>query len=329
MVKDTLLSQSKGCMKLLQFALFVFFLSTTNTYAQQLPIFTQYREYNSAINPAAINSGYFNFDQNGVVGISHRSQWSDIATAPKTTVVHGSYLTESFSGVNLLMGGNLMHDQVGPTSFTGLSGRIAGVVSGDPEYGGFSLGLSFGAVQYSIRATELRAKDPDDINLVQNLTQIYPDIGVGIFAYQNIGDSDYIYGGISIPQVVGLDFSFMDDAGTEFTTERLQHYYAQVGFIKTFWNDSFIEPTAWVKYVPNTPINVDINIRYQFAEALWIGAGGSTSKTAHLEGGVLLGDNVGYETNIQIGYGYDYSFNSQGPFLGGTHEFNLAYYFSR
>ncbi|MEL6718885.1 MAG: type IX secretion system membrane protein PorP/SprF, partial [Bacteroidota bacterium] len=59
------------------------------------------------------------------------------------------------------------------------------------------------------------------------------------------------------------------------------------------------------------------------------GAGGSTSKSAHLETGVFLGDNLGYESNLQIGYGYDYSFQNHGPFVGGSHEINLAYYFSR
>ncbi|MEM9884730.1 MAG: PorP/SprF family type IX secretion system membrane protein [Bacteroidota bacterium] len=329
MVKDTLLSQFKSGIKAFQFALLVFVLSATNTHAQQLPIFTQYREHNSLLNPAAINSGYFNFEQNGVFGISHRSQWTDIPTAPKTTVLHGSYMTDDLSGINVLFGGNLINDQVGPTAFTGLNARFAGIISGDPAYNGISLGLSAGAVQYRVKADELRARDQNDISLAQNVAQIYPDVGIGIFAYQSFGRNDYVYGGVSVPQVIGLDLSFQDDNGREFTTKRIQHYYAQIGLIKTFRNESFLEPSVWVKYVQNSPVNVDFNVRYQFVEALWIGAGASTSKTAHLEGGVLLGDNVGYESNVQIGYGYDYSFSSQGPFLGGTHEFNLAYYFSR
>lgn len=333
MIKDTLLSQSKRYMSTLRFGfLLLAIFSGSLLQAQQVPLFTQYREHASAINPAAVSSNYMAFGQNGVVGFSYRSQWMDIPNAPKTTVVHGSYFIDDLSGVNFILGGQLLNDQIGPQGFTGLYARAAGVISDDPEYGGISIGLAAGMVQYAVKANELRARDLTDILVTQNQSQFYPDVSIGIFAYQQLGgalDGDYVYGGFSVPQVFGLDFSVTGDDGQEFLTKRTQHFYAQAGWIKYFWNDSFIEPSVWVKYVPNAPVNVDFNLRYQFAGALWIGAGGSTAKTAHLEGGVFLGDNLGYESNLQIGYGYDYSFQSFGPFVGGSHEINLAYYFAR
>ncbi|MEM8527411.1 MAG: PorP/SprF family type IX secretion system membrane protein [Bacteroidota bacterium] len=312
--------------------LLIAIFSASFVQAQQLPLFTQYREHASAINPASISSNYMAFDQNGVFGFSYRSQWMDIPNSPKTTVLHGSYFLDDQSGVNFLLGGNLLNDQTGPTGFTGFYARAAGVISSDPAYGGISIGLTAGMVQYSVKAAELRAKQPGDIRLTQNQSQMYPDVGVGIFAYQQLSgalDGDFVYGGFSVPQVFGIDFSVLGDDGEEFLTKRTQHFYAQAGWIKYFWNDSFLEPSVWVKYVPGAPISVDVNLRYQFAGALWIGAGGSTAKAAHLEGGVFLGDNLGYESNLQIGYGYDYFFQAFGPFTGGSHEINLAYYFSR
>jgi type IX secretion system PorP/SprF family membrane protein len=299
--------------------------------AQQLPLFTQYREYGSAINPAVVNSGYLNFGQQGTLGLSYRSQWAGIANAPRTTVLHGSYFVDDLSTLNWIFGGHLMNDEVGPTAFTSLKGRVAAVISGDPSYSGISIGLSAGGLQYRVKAAEFRARDSDDISLAQNQAQFYPDLGFGIFAYQSFGrgDDNFYYGGVSIPQLFGVDFTFVNDNGNELALERAMHVYAQAGMIVQFWNESFIEPSAWVKYVAGAPINVDLNVRYQFAGGLFIGAGGSTAKTAHLEGGVLLGDNIGYEKNLQIGYGYDYSFSSQGPFIGNTHELNIAYYFSR
>jgi hypothetical protein len=44
---------------------------------------------------------------------------------------------------------------------------------------------------------------------------------------------------------------------------------------------------------------------------------------------VLLGENLGLERTIKIGYGYGYSFNSIGPPTGNTHELNLSLSFFR
>lgn len=332
MVKDTLQSQFK--LRMLIFRM-LFLFSTLHTFsflqAQQLPLFTQYREYSSSINPAAVSSGYLNFGQQGVVGLSYRSQWTDIASAPRTTVLHGSYFIDDLSGVNWILGGHVMNDQIGPTGFTSLNARVAAVISGDPAYGGISIGLNAGTKQFRINAGELRARDRDDITLAQNQSQFYPEVGIGVFAYKSFGrgDEDYIYGGFSVPQIPISQYTFTDDNGRELGIKQNLHTYAQFGLIKTFFDDSFIEPSVWVKYAPNVDLHIDANVRYQFAGGLWIGAGGSSAQTVHLEGGVLLGDNMSFENNLQIGYGYDYTFNSAGPFLGNVHELNLAYYFTR
>lgn len=332
MVKDTLQSQFRLRMPIIRI---VFLCSTLHItsflQAQQLPLFTQYREYSSSINPAAVSSNYLNFGQQGVVGLSHRSQWIDMANAPRTTVLHGSYFVDDLSGINWILGGHLMNDQVGPTGFTSLNARVAGVISGDPAYGGISIGLNAGVKQFRIDAGELRARDRDDITLMNNPTQMSPEVGIGIFAYKSFGrgDEDFFYGGVSVPQIPISQYSFTDDEGRELGIQQALHAYAQFGLIKTFFDDSFIEPSVWVKYAQNTDVHLDANIRYQFAGGLWIGTGGSTAQTVHLEAGVLLGDNVSFENNLQIGYGFDHSFNSVGPFLGSTHELNLAYYFTR
>lgn len=336
MYKDSILSQFNTfelSMTMSKCITVVAFLMATNSiFAQQLPLFTQYREYNSALNPAAVNSNYMTFEQQGSFGLSYRVQWRDIATAPRTAVLKGEYLFDDMGGVNLLVGGHVLNDQTGPTSFTGAYGRIAGVISDDPAFGGISIGLTAGMVQYSIDMNEIRLRDQEDF-LSQDQNQMYPDVGFGIFAYRMLDgnnlDGDFIYGGVSVPQVLGLDLSLANGAGEDFSLKRLQHIYAQVGYIKYLRDDSFLEPSVWVKYVQNAPVNVDVNLRYQFVSGLWIGAGGSTAKTSHVEAGVLLGDVEGFGNMLEIGYGFDYSFTSFGPFANGSHEINVSYNFGR
>jgi type IX secretion system PorP/SprF family membrane protein len=296
--------------------------------AQQLPLFTQYRENTGVINPAAVPYSYMLYEHNISAGVSYRAQWTGLASAPRTQTLRGEYMSVDYEPVNILAGGALMNDQTGPTGFTGLYGRIAGIVSGDPYYGGISVGLSFGAVQYRVRVPDLILRDAGDIEATDNRQQIFPDVGAGVYAYQRILDGpfedDIVYGGVSVPQALGLDLEFQDENGG-FNTQRVQHFYGHIGFYKFLYDDSFLEPSVWVKYAPDAPVNVDVNLRYQMAFNVWVGAGYSTAGTVNLETGLAVGDGSGYGGNFRIGYGFGHSFTSFGPFVGTTHEINLAY----
>ena len=293
--------------------------------AQQLSLFTQYRENIGIINPAAVESDFLAFGQNITFGASYRAQWVGLDNAPSTQTVRGSYLYADGSGVALMAGGHLMNDQTGPTGFTGVYGRVAGIVTSDPAEGGFVVGLSAGAVNFRINASEIRLRDQGDLLGSTDQSQFFPDVGVGLYFYRLVGrNDDYFYAGASVPQVFGLDLTIQNDAG-EYVTQRVQHFYGMLGFYKFFDNDSFLEPSAWVKYTQGAPVNVDFNLRYYLPVNFWIGAGGSTSGMVHLETGIVLGDTAGFDSTFKIGYGFGYSFSSFGPTAGTTHEINLAY----
>ncbi len=296
--------------------------------AQQLSLFSQYRENQTIINPAAVGSDFLAFENNMSFGATHRAQWQGIKNSPVTSTLRGDLLFDNGSAVNLLAGGYLINDQTGPTGFTGLYGRIGGLLTDDPYYGGISIGLSFGAVQYRVNASEISLRDDGDILGTQDQNKLYPDVGVGVFAYTLLDggffDDDYLYGGISVPQVVGLDLTYKTENG-EFLTQRVQHFYGMLGLYKFLRDEGFLEPSVWIKYTPNAPVNLDFNLRYQMAQNFWIGAGGATSNTLHLEAGFLLGENLGFGNTLKVGYGFDYSFSSFGPYTGGSHEINISY----
>jgi type IX secretion system PorP/SprF family membrane protein len=290
-------------------------------HAQQIPLFTQYREAHGAINPASINQDFFTNHHTKSFGVSYRQQWTELKNPPTTQILRGEYFAANQQGVALLTGGYLMNDQTGPTGFTGLYGRIGGVITSDADYSGLSIALSAGAVQYRIKTTDLKLRDPNDIQAQQDRMQIYPDVGMGVFYYQKLNgnfDDDYIYGGLSIPQVLGLDLNFPNGNGT-FSTKRIQHYYANVGWYHIM-GESMFEPSAWIRYVPGVPISIDLNARYQMGANFWLGAGTSLSGNIHLETGIKLGS----ESAFKVGYGFDYSTQAFGAYVGGSHEINLS-----
>ncbi len=300
--------------------------------AQQLTLFTQYRENATLINPAAMETDFLAFGNNLTVGLHYRKQWAGLSGSPETQSIRFSYINDEWSGATLTAGAYLMNDLTGPTGFTGFYGRIGAVISPDPSYSGLSIAISGGMVQYRVDASEIRLREGNDVVGTMDQSQLHPDVGVGIFFYNTItkrnrNRDDIFYAGVSIPQLLGLDLTFTDEATGDFFVQRARHYYGSVGILKYFYNDSYLEPSVWVKYVEGAPINVDLNLRYQLPNALWVGTGISSAKNFHFETGLALGENVGLLNTLRLGYGFDYSFSSFGPSAGSTHEFQVAFSF--
>lgn len=300
--------------------------------AQQLSLFTQYREQSGIINPAALNSDYFIYEHNVAFGGSYRRQWVGLENAPTTQTLHGQYMYAERGSLGWIGGAYLINDQTGPTGFTGAYGRLAGIITDDPYYGGISFGLSFGAVQYRVNTQEIRLREANDILTADDQAKIFPDFGLGAYFYRQLDgggwlDGSHVYTGVSIPQVFGLNLDFRDETG-DFSVQRVRHFYGQIGMLNYFDNDSFLELSAWIKYVPNAPVNVDFNLRYQMQSNFWLGTGLSTAGNYHLEFGYVAQDFLRDDTNFRIGYGFDYSFSAFGPEAGSTHEINLAYTFA-
>ena len=303
--------------------------SLTQTQAQQIPLFTQYREMHGVLNPAAVPYGFLTNQNKASIGISNRRQWLNMPNPPTTQILRGEYFAADRTGVALLTGGYLINDQTGPTGLTGLYGRIAGVITSDAEVGGVSFGLSLGAVQYRLKTTELKLREDGDIRATEDRTKMYPDLSIGAFWYQKLGeisDDDYVYAGASVPQMMGLDLNITDVDKT-LHYQRVRHYYASAGWYHFFGEGTFIEPSVWVKYVKNAPVNVDFNVRYQAANTFWVGAGSSVSGNIHAELGFIAGKNLGFDSNFRVGYGFDYSSQNYGSFTGTTHEVNISYSF--
>ena len=300
--------------------------------AQQLPLYTQYREQATLINPAAMEPDFIAFGNNVSVGASYRTQWAGMPGAPETQSLRFTYFDNSKSGVSLVMGGHIQNDQTGPTGFTGIYGKIGGVISSDPDIMGISFAITAGMMQYRIDPNKVFFKDPGETLGSEWLTKIFPDLGLGVYGYKMLEfgafDGDFVYGGVSVPQLFALDIDF-DTPDGKYGVTRVQHVYLNGGMYKYFSKESFLEPSIWLRYAGGELYSLDVNIRYQMPGPLWIGGGYGLNQMGHLEAGVLLGENLGLDRTIKIGYGYGYSYNSIGPPTGNTHELNLSLSFFR
>jgi type IX secretion system PorP/SprF family membrane protein len=296
--------------------------------AQQLPLFTQYREHVGVLNPAAVAGSYFLYDQTGSVGISARKQWVGREGAPQTQVVQGYFLKER-DNAHPIMGGHLINDEAGQVATTGLYGRVGCVLSHDPDESGMAFGMAMGLVQYRVSLQGAVVRDPGD-PLVLNPDlhkRIFPDASVGVYTWKKVSDYNYVVGGVSIPQVMGLDLKFKNDSTGKFNLHRVRHFYGMFGWVRDLTNNgNKIEVNGWIKHVPNAPTHFDINTRYEIGQDAWdwwVGLGYGTSRAMHIETGFVLGE----ERPIRIGYACDFNTSNKTLAFGNSHEINLSYGF--
>jgi type IX secretion system PorP/SprF family membrane protein len=308
------------------FAILLLYFSNL-VFAQQLPLFNNYLAHQSILNPAIINSDFFTREVKKTITGSYRKQWTEQESAPATQTINFDYNSDD-KKLNYLTGGYIINDKTGPTSFTGLYGRYGIVMSDDIQSHGLSIGLNVGIVQYRLKSSDLKLKDADDITASTDRMQLYPDAGVGIQYYGSLGNrsNDKYFVGLSIPQLLGLNFDVGNVAG-KYAIQRIQHLYLNASIIKYLSDESYLQPSVWVKTAPGTPINADINLQYQLNNSFWFTTGGSTSGALHLDIGVSIFNGESKNSGMKIGYGYDYYFAEYSPYVGASHEVFVSYGF--
>jgi len=307
----------------------LFFIGYNQLLSQQTPLFTQYREYHSFINPASINSDYIWNEAPLSFGISSRTQWANQAFTPRTFFLRGEYVYNSGGTFGLVSGGYIIKDNYDPFSVTGVIGRIGVLTLGDKGFGGrdhharsLSIGFSGGILQYRLNTTDLIT--PALVDETINTKATAPELGVGIFYQQKMGrySDNAIYFGLSSPQILGTTFE-IGAGSSQASFTKQAHYYGLIGYYKSLGDATFLEPSIWISYLKGGTVQIDANLRYQMSEFLWLGFGYGSQGVLHFEAGVWIG-GLDNDTRVKIGYGIDNYLASYGPFFGPSYEINVG-----
>lgn len=262
-------------------------------HAQQLPLFSQYRENQSILNPAALNIDYIRNDYNFSAGASYRNQWGETKLeldngetmnfGPNTITARVEWI---FPEDRFFVGGYLMKDESGAINLLGAYAR-AGYFIIDPEtssiglaaaisggYNQFRLDfISPGIYDYSVQYTT--------IILDEEFKQSYWDVSLGVFAwgevYSGFFEGDIIYGGISIPQVFGLPLSELGATQEDNTANPENYVQISVvgGIYKYLGEETFLEGSINFNKLlkDKAPFSLTANLRWHWRDWLWLGAG--------------------------------------------------------
>jgi type IX secretion system PorP/SprF family membrane protein len=308
-------------------------LFTINANAQQLSYFTQFRNTQAILNPASVSSDYFLYEYNTSVQASYRGQWVQHAETPRTALISVEHITDMRGkrAFELLAGGYIVQDKIGPFSSTGFYGRMGSVLTQDPYFGAFSVGMSIGALQYRVQADRLTwADEGDPIVPDQNVNTTSLDIGIGAFYYKRLHggyvDGDNIYVGVSAPQILGTNIGF-EIPNRNVTFKQVPHIYVTAGWYHFLNDDAFVEVSAWAKHTQGVPLNLSLIGRFQPIRTFWFGGGLNINGMTHLEVGLNVPGMFFKDSNLKIAYAFDYNVRAFGLPLGSSHEITLAYMF--
>ena len=267
---------------------------------------SQYMFNGLVINPAYTGSR----DALSVTGL-YRHQWAGFEGAPRT---QSFFLHSPLKNPTNNVGAYVVRDQLGVSNHTMLYGTYAFRVDFE-EIGRLSFGLQGGLSMIQDRWTQIITDEAnDDVFMSDSPTFIVPRFGAGIYY-----DTRRWYLGLSAPFLLDIknsDYRLYTENSLSYRPIMLSG-----GILFKINPELMLRPTFLLKYIQESPAQVDLNLNLIIKDAFWIGAGYRTGDAA-----VAL---IEYQINPQfrLGYSYDFSLSELRTFNSGSHEFMLRYEF--
>ncbi|MCX6311843.1 MAG: type IX secretion system membrane protein PorP/SprF [Bacteroidetes bacterium] len=277
-------------------------------HAQQDPMVSQYMFSSHFINPAY--AGTHDFANITLLG---RKQWVGFNGSPLTSFLSFDMPIET---KNIGVGALLSIDRIGVTERTEAAGTFAYHLRlGEKAH--LSFGLKGGVSYYRAKLTDLVVWDHNDQVFVNDINgKTLPVVGAGLYFY-----TERFYAGLSIPNVINFKPGTILNTTVNDAPLLERHYIGTIGYAIPAGKNLDIKPAILLKYVPNAPLQADLNLSFFFYKTLWVGA-------AYRTGDGLLGMFQYQATkNLRVGYSYDMAISKLQNYNSGSHEIMFAWDF--
>ena len=289
---------------------FVLFASS-QLFAQQDPMFSQYMFNSLVLNPAYAGS-------REVISTTalYRNQWVNIDGAPKT-VTFSAHAPLPNDKVGL--GFTFCNDRLGVTNTNNLGLSYAYRIRFRNK-AVLSMGLQASIMQYQADFASVRHSFPPNVNdpsFSMVVNRWLPNFGVGLWYYTN-----KFYAGLSMPNI--LTNQLNEDQQVFRTSQRARqsrHLFLTAGYVFGLSPTLKLKPSALLKYVPNAPIEFDINANLWFYDIFAVGV---SYRTRDSFIGMV---EIQATPQLGIGYAYDYTLTPLTRYTSGSHEIMVRYEF--
>lgn len=301
--------------------------------AQQLPVYSQYMMNRFLINPA--RAGAYGYT---TVEVNAREQWLGFRGSPKThsvafqtrllkqsymsggTTVRRRYAAKKRSG-RVAVGGYVFNDRAGLLNYNGAQLSYAYHIRMQQQQ--LSFGLSTSLIQMNIDKDKIilfPGEESDPLLGTSQLVSYAPDATFGVY---------YVFPGF----YVGLSASQLTQSSLLFGNVNYQNfrllrtYHLMSGYMFELDRYFAVEPSFLYKTNEKLRNQLDISARAFYMKDYWVGmsyrTGGRAVEGAKNAGAFIIMAGVGIDI-VQIGYAFDYSFNSMQRYTYGSHELNIA-----
>ncbi len=290
------------------------------SYAQQVPLYSQYTMNGFLLNPAVAGSeGYT------AINLTAREQWLGLKDAPKTHAISGqtrllknSYISKKSSirkrppmgsrSGKVGLGAYVFNDKNGPIDRTGIQLSYAYHIR--MKRSQLSFGLSAIGYQFSVNESKIRFQYEDEFWQNAKKSIFIPDANIGVYY-----SDPNMFAGLSMSQLFQSALKLGEKGYAEY---KMKRYYHLIGGYDFVVNDYFsIEPSILVKTTGSFVWQADFNTKFIFNEEYWGGLSYRTGGALIFMGGVKVDKFV-------FGYAFDYTLSSIMKHSYGSHEFMVA-----
>jgi len=302
--------------------------------AQQDPMFTKYMFNSLAFNPAFAGSPDYLQAR-----MLYRNQWWNIEGAPTTQAFTIHTPVKDKIGLGL----SVVNDKIGSTGST--SAYLSYAYRMNFSKGKLSLGLQAGAMNWRADFSDLRYRDPRELDEVFNendQVRWMPNFGAGIFYY-----TQKFYVGFSVPHLISWELQDEINPAAVKSAKYYRHYYFSAGAAFPLNGSAlYFKPSILIKSVGllgdfsadsnslnqvGAPTEFDLDFSFLFYESLWLGVSFRSAFEAEQFGGNSSFDSVDIwaafylQNGLRIGLSYDYSITQLQRHADGSFEVMLGY----
>jgi len=288
--------------------LFLFLTLTVPLFAQQDPMYSQY-----VFNGLLINPAYAGTREVLNAAVLYRNQWVNIPGAPKTGVFS---IDSPVKNEKVGLGLSVVVDEIGVTNHTGISGIYSYKLYFTQS--SLSFGIQGGVGFFNSNNSEVKHSDNTSVDpaFVTDYHKILPNFSCGIYYH-----SDRYYAGFSVMDILGrtIENEIYPNLTNDLTVNVESHFFLTSGYLIDLSPNVKFQPSFLLKYVGGAPLAGDINGVFSLYDLLYFGL----SYRSYSSVDILT--QVKINSQLSLGYSYEYSTNALSNFTSGSHEIVLRF----
>ena len=291
--------------KKLTLAIILLFFITSQSIAQQYPVFTQYYFNELVINPAYAGN-HIQFSATAM----YRNQWINLPGAPRTYSISGhSSLMKGKVGVGMLVN----HDEIGSYSNDHVYGMYSYMLRFPDAT--LSMGIQAGVNIVGADFSNLDLQNPGDASFAA-FRGLKPNFGAGIY----FNKKNYFIG-LSVPFMINSSISTGSLNSIISQVIQRRYYFLHGGAIFELAGNKNVKinPSLLVRSQEGQPLSVDLNNALIFYDAFSIGLSYRSGDS------FITFVSLKLSEKFYFSYSYDLTSSGLNKFSNGSHEFVLNY----